>query len=382
MYLWKWFGITVSFMGFWKSRSECIWILTDVITSGGRKSNRAKLFVLECQLKCFPHWGFWCRSFTSSTDNEEVCDTMSSLYKWLLALCLFILAHRWRGCLAFQQRGNCILPRMQRKQKGGGTTVSVWWRSLWLWHCEHSCGVFSLVNDTFCFSYYKHLTSAQALKLISSLKLAQKQEFAEVSKCYLKLALLWAGGWTRWSLQFPASFQNYMVSSVSTGAWGSQVDAACARHCCSLGETGGFWIFSSSLLPPSIFHPYLCSTFTFGRGAMNPSRTLSQVQRLLCYFLLAGRWTFFNLDLVLHGVTKVAGAAPQQESCPLCPIPIVVWCRGITLPSLWWCSWSGLCRVPSPSTCCEVSDPLNSLQSVSRVWVGQWARSSDRKSVV
>lgn len=38
MYLWKWIGIIVFFMGFWKSRSECIQILTDVITSGGRKS--------------------------------------------------------------------------------------------------------------------------------------------------------------------------------------------------------------------------------------------------------------------------------------------------------------------------------------------------------
>lgn len=205
-------------MGFWKSRSECIQILTDVIISDGRKSNRVKLFVLECQLECFPYWGFWSCSFTSSTDNEEVCDTMSSLYKWLLALCLFILARRWRGCLAFQQSG-LHLPKMQRKQKGGGTNVCVWWRSLWLWHWEHSRGVFSLVNDTFCFNYCKHLTSAQALKPISSLRLAQRQELPEVSKCYLKLALLWAEGWTR----FPGSLQNYMVPSVSIGSWKGRV---------------------------------------------------------------------------------------------------------------------------------------------------------------
>lgn len=279
-------------MGFWKSRSECIQILTDVITSGGRKSNRAKLFVLECQLKCFPYWGFWARSFTNSTDNAEVCGTMSSLYKWLLALCLFILAHRWRGCLAFQQRVNCILPKVQRRQRGGGTNVCVWCGSLWLWPCEDSCGVFGLVNDTFSFSYYKHLISA-GMKPISSLSLAQRQEFPEVCKCFLKLALLWTEGWTRWSLQFPASLQNYLVSSVSIGAWGSQGNDACARHCCSLREIGGFWIFSSSLLPPSIFHLYLCSAFTIGGGATNPSRALSQVQRLFCNFLLAGRWMLF-----------------------------------------------------------------------------------------
>lgn len=132
-------------MAFWKSRSECIQILTDVITSGGRKSDRVKLFVLECQLECFPCWGVWSRSFTSSTDNEEVCDTMSSLYKRLLALRLFTLAHRRRGCLAFQQRVTCIFQRCRESRKveaqmcvcGGGpfdcgpesihVVCSAWW---------------------------------------------------------------------------------------------------------------------------------------------------------------------------------------------------------------------------------------------------------------
>lgn len=52
-------------------------------------------------------------SFMSSTDNEEVYGTMSSLCKWLLALCPFILAHRWKGCLAFQQ----IVNRSRRESR-------------------------------------------------------------------------------------------------------------------------------------------------------------------------------------------------------------------------------------------------------------------------
>lgn len=56
-------------------------------------------------------------SFTSSTVYEEVYeevyDTMSSLCKWLLALCPFILAHRWRGCLTFQQ----IVNRRRRESR-------------------------------------------------------------------------------------------------------------------------------------------------------------------------------------------------------------------------------------------------------------------------
>lgn len=375
MYLWKWVEITLFFMGFWKSRSEHIQILTDIITSGGRKSNGAKLFVLECQLKCFPYWGFWSRSFTSSTDNEEVCGTMSSLYKWLLALCLFLLAHRWRGWLTFQQRVNCILPKMQRKQKGGGINVCVWWRCLWLWHCEHSCGVFSLANDTFSFSYYWHLTSAQTLKPIGSLRLAQRQELPEVSKCYLKLVLLWAEGWTRWSLQFPASLQNYMVSSV---AWGNQGNDACARHICFPGERDGFWIFSHSLLPPSIFHPYLCSAFTVGGGEMNPRRALSQMLSLFFYFLLAGRWPFFYPWLSSSWSHKTGRGCSPRGALPHSPRSHcgVMWWHW--LPSLWWHTWSGLCCLPSLSTGCEGSHPLNLPQSVSRVGQDSEHRRLDR----
>ena len=39
---------------------------------------------------------------------------------WLFVL---LVSHRSRGCLAFQKTANCIWPKMQRKQKGGGTNM-------------------------------------------------------------------------------------------------------------------------------------------------------------------------------------------------------------------------------------------------------------------
>lgn len=107
-------------------------------------------------------------------------------------------------------------------------------------------------------------------------------------------------------------------------------------HCRSLGQMGGSSIFSSSLLPPRYFSPlYQCSAFTVGRGAMNPSRTSSQVQRLLerllHYFLLAGRRTFFFLALTVPFLELQNWLAmlPGRSPDPFLPTTVAVRCDAV-----------------------------------------------------
>lgn len=70
------------------------------------------------------------------------------------------------------------------------------------------------------------------------------------------------------------------------------------------------------------------------------------------------------------------GVLPRRSPAPFSPFPSQ--CDPMALPSLCWCIWSGLCWFPSLSISCEVSDPLDLLSA--RVWVGQWAQSSQQES--
>lgn len=141
----KQIGKTIFFIVFWKSRSECIQILVDVITSGGRKSNRAKLFVLECQLKCFPYRGLWCPPCPQFLYEQH--SLWRSLWRSLwhnvfivqmtLGSLSFYSCTQMKRLLDFSADSE---QKTQRKQKDSGTNACIWWRypqSLWLWPSGH-----------------------------------------------------------------------------------------------------------------------------------------------------------------------------------------------------------------------------------------------------
>lgn len=100
-YMWGWIVIPIFFMDFWKSRSGRIQILMLSLLVANSLIGQSCLYWKST--KMLPMLRFSMSpnpsSFMSSTDNEDVWDTMSSLCKWLLdAMCLFFLHADERLC--------------------------------------------------------------------------------------------------------------------------------------------------------------------------------------------------------------------------------------------------------------------------------------------
>lgn len=87
------------------------------------------MFVLECQPKCFPCWGFWCLPPPVPSWAAQImkmsgtqCHHCASDFLMLCAF-FFFSCMQMRGCVAFQQIVICIWQRMQRKQMSRGANM-------------------------------------------------------------------------------------------------------------------------------------------------------------------------------------------------------------------------------------------------------------------